>query len=205
MVRAWVPDARRWEGTSCLGRDPRLPDPAWQAPGPRQCSRAGTPHELLGGQDGTASGDRVSRLGGPLRRAFRLGGPRPRPGRRCPHPQRRVPGDHALSGGAVGAVRIVVVGGLALLRPRLALPAPGLTRAPARRNGRSVLTSSLIRQDLVPMLTGYLLVMAALGIGPRRRYPPEARPRQGPRPAGEQPRTPPAPPRSRPRPPPPTP
>src|SRR5258707_487004 len=197
MVRAWVPDARRWEGTSCLGRDPRLPDPAWQAPGPRQCSRAGTPHELLGGQDGTASGDRVSRLGGPLRRAFRLGGPRPRPGRRCPHPQRRVPGDHALSGGAVGAVRIVVLGGLALLRPRLALPAPGLTKAPARRNGRSVLTSSLIRQDLVPMLTGYLLAMAALRIRPPPPYRPRATPGQAPGRAGEQPGRPRAPTESR--------
>jgi len=104
-----------------------------------------------------------------------------------PTHQRRVPRDHALSGGAVGAVRTVVVGGLALLRPRLALPAPGLTKAPAHRNGRLVLTSSLIRQDLVPMLTGYLLVMAALGIGLRRLYRPAARPGQAPGQAGEQP------------------
>jgi hypothetical protein len=45
-----------------------------------------------------------------------------------------------------------------------------------------VLTSSLIRQDLVPMLTGYLLVMAALGIG--RLYRPGARPGQAPGRAG---------------------
>jgi hypothetical protein len=30
-------------GNIALGRDPHLPDPAWQAPGPGQCSRAGTP------------------------------------------------------------------------------------------------------------------------------------------------------------------
>ncbi len=50
-----------------------------------------------------------------------------------------------------------------------------------------MLTSSLIRQDLVPMLTGYLLVMAVLGIGLRRLYRPAARPGRAPGRAGEQP------------------
>jgi uncharacterized protein DUF6256 len=38
-----------------------------------------------------------------------------------------------------------------------------------------MLAGSLIRQDLVPMVTGYLLVMAALGIGLRRLHRPGAR------------------------------
>ncbi len=60
-----------------------------------------------------------------------------------------------------------------------------------------MLTSSLIRQDLVPMVTGYLLVMATLGIGLRRLYRPGARPGQAPSQAGEQPGRPRAPTESR--------
>jgi len=52
------------------------------------------------------------------------------------------------------------VGGVALLRPRLALPAPGLSGGP-----RPVPTSSPVSQTLVPMLAGYLLIMTALGSG----------------------------------------
>jgi hypothetical protein len=56
---------------------------------------------------------------------------------------------------------------MALLHPRLALPAAGLIVSSTLWNGGSVPTSSLIRQDLVPMVAGYLVLMTVLGVGLR--------------------------------------
>ncbi len=54
------------------------------------------------------------------------------------------------------------------------------------------MTSLAIRQALIPMLTGYLLVMTMLGLGLRRLCRPRAGDRQGRSPTAERPGGPPA-------------
>src|SRR5512146_1566443 len=115
-----------------------------------------------GGHSGTASGDRVSHLGGAVRSAVRLGRLGPGRGRWLPYAQPRLLADHALSGGTMGAVRAVAVGGLAHLCPGLAFPAEGLTLMVSGPDV-PVLASLVIRQALVPMAAFYLILMAALG------------------------------------------
>src|ERR1035438_132792 len=141
VARLWVSDAEGWQVTSVWAGILMRPDLGGQVPGPGNSARPGPSHEPPGGQGGTASGDRVSRLGCSVWRPVRLGGPQPRPGRQSPHPERHLPRDHALSGGALGAVRAVAVGRVALLHPQLAFPAPCLTagRSGERRPGADLL------------------------------------------------------------------
>src|SRR6516225_8230253 len=129
-----------------------------------------TQSQPRGGWCGTASGDRISRLGTAVWRLVRVGGPGAEPYQRCADAQRHVPGHPALPVRAVRAVCALAVVRLASVRPGLALPAPGLTDA--RRPGMS--SSLLIRQDLVPMIIGYALIMGSLAAGLRLARRPES-------------------------------
>src|SRR5215831_20360210 len=113
-----------------------------------------------GGRCGTASGDRIYRLGAAVWRPVRVGGPGPEPYPWRADTQRHFPGHHALPVRAVGAVRAMAVVRLAYFCPGLALPAPRL-----RRGWSGMSSSLLIRQDLVPMIVGYALIMGALALG----------------------------------------
>src|SRR6266568_2560536 len=126
----------------------------------------------------------------------RVGGIRPRPQpRQVAHVQRRVPGDLPAPGGAVGAVRPVVVAGLALLRARMEVLPPALRLAGSglrlARGGTALGSAAgrpawpgLLRHDVVPVLSAYVLLMAMMIAtrGGRRAREERAAPPAGPGP-----------------------
>src|SRR5439155_14886380 len=105
-----------------------------------------------------AHGDRVSDLGAAVRRAVRLGGDRPGPpARPLADVQRRHPAGHAPRAGPVGPVRAVAVAWLAFLRPRLEVLPSGLR---GERLVAAAADSGLLRHDIIPVVSGYVVVMS---------------------------------------------